>query len=165
MLMEKTASPLGEIILCAHGGALCGLWFAGQKYERRGVDASLGESAGDRAVLKKARRWLEGYFSGRAPAVDFALDPQGTAFQKRVWQELLSIPYRHTVSYGELAERIGCKSARAVGAAVGKNPISLIIPCHRVLGAAGRLTGYAGGVERKAFLLRLERDSSGPSDD
>lgn len=165
MLIEKTASPLGEIILCAHNGALRGLWFTGQKYEMRGIDLSFEEKSSDAAVLDKARCWLNDYFSGSEPRLDFPLDPQGTAFQKMVWLELLSIPYRHTVSYGELAERMGCKSARAVGSAVGKNPISLIIPCHRVLGAKGSLTGYAGGVERKAFLLRLEQDSSGPCDD
>ena len=165
MLIEKSSSPLGEVILCAHGGALRGLWFAGQKYESRGADLSLGESKGDKAVLDKARRWMDEYFSGNEPIVDFPLDPPGTAFQKTVWMELLSIPYRHTISYGELAERIGCKSARAVGSAVGKNPISLIIPCHRVLGAAGSLTGYAGGVERKKYLLEMEQYTSGLHDD
>lgn len=164
MLIEKTASPLGEIILCAHKAALTGLWFTGQKYEMRGAELSLEEERGDREVLTAARHWLDDYFSGKVPTLDFPLDPQGTPFQKRVWKELLSIPYRHTVSYGELAERMGCKSARAVGSAVGKNPISLIIPCHRVLGASGRLTGYAGGLERKAGLLRLEQDNSGLCD-
>ena len=161
MLIDSYPSPLGEIILCAHEGALRGLWFAGQKYERRGADMSLPERPGDAAALKKAARWLDAYFAGNEPVLAFPLDPQGTDFQKTVWMELLSIPYRHTLSYGELAQRLGCKSARAVGSAVGKNPISLIIPCHRVLGAGGRLTGYAGGVERKAFLLRLEQDNSG----
>lgn len=165
MLVEKITSPPGEIILCAHGGALRGLWFAGQKYEGRGAQLGLGESEGDKAVLERARKWIDAYFSGNEPTIDFLLDPQGTAFQKTVWMELLSVPYGETISYGKLAERIGCKSARAVGSAVGKNPISLIIPCHRVLGAAGSLTGYAGGVERKAFLLRLEQDSSGRCDD
>ena len=157
MLIESYSSPAGEIILCAHEGALRGLWFRGQKYEMRGVDSGLPETVGEAAVLDKARRWLNLYFAGGEPTLDFPLDPQGTAFQKLVWMELLSIPYRHTVSYGELAERIGCKSARAVGSAIGKNPISLIIPCHRVLGADGRLTGYAGGVERKIYLLDLEQ--------
>lgn len=161
MRIETFTSPLGEMILCAHGGALRGLWFAGQKYEQRGADVSLPETAGDAATLEKARRWLDAYFAGNEAAPDFPLDPQGTPFQKKVWMELLSIPYRHTLSYGELAKRLDCKSARAVGSAVGKNPISLIIPCHRVLGAGGRLTGYAGGVERKAFLLKLEQDNSG----
>lgn len=165
MLVETYTSPLGEIILCSHHGALRGLWFAGQKYELRGADMSLPQTAGDSAALEKVRLWLDEYFAGNEPSADFPLDPQGTPFQKKVWMELLSIPYRHTLSYSELAKRLGCKSARAVGSAVGKNPISLIIPCHRVLGANGRLTGYAGGVERKAFLLRLEQDNSGIPDD
>lgn len=164
MLFETYASPLGEIILCAHAGALRGLWFTGQKYEKRGVDMSLPETAGDAATLKKTARWLDAYFSGAETTPDFPLDPQGTAFQKSVWMELLTIPYRHTISYGELAQRLDCKSARAVGSAVGKNPISIVIPCHRVLGAGGRLTGYAGGLERKSFLLRLEQDKSGLCD-
>lgn len=161
--MEKKlyTSPLGEIILAAHGGALIGLWFEGQKYEQAGLeklDPAGADPERDQAVLDKAACWLGKYFAGEAPAVDFAVAPQGTAFQKRVWAALQAIPYGETVSYGALAEGLGCRSARAVGAAVGRNPVSVIIPCHRVLGSGGALTGYAGGLERKTALLELERN-------
>jgi len=158
MLIENYASPLGEIIISAHDGAICGLWFAGQKYEKRGIDESFAERPGDREVLEHCILWLDAYFSGAAPEIAFPLCPKGTAFQKKVWQELRLIPCGETATYGEIAERVGCKSARAVGGAVGKNPISILIPCHRVLGANSTLTGYAGGIERKIFLLDLEKD-------
>ena len=108
-------------------------------------------------VLLAARCWLDAYFAGERPGVaDVPLAPRGTAFQRRVWDALLAIPYGETRTYGELAVALG-SSARAVGSAVGKNPISVIVPCHRVLGAGGSLTGYAGGLERKRALLALER--------
>lgn len=157
MLIEKYSSPLGEIILCAHEGALTGLWFSGQKYELRNVDNSLKETAGDRDIVEKARHWLNEYFSGKVPSLDIPLRPQGTAFQKKIWTALLTIPHGETASYGDVAKIVGCRSARAVGTAVGKNPISLIIPCHRVIGSDGSLTGYAGGIERKKALLEMER--------
>ena len=100
--------------------------------------------------------WLEEYFRGKEPTIKVKLAPEGTPFQKRVWEELLTIPYGETLSYGELAKRLG-SSPRAVGSAVGRNPISLMIPCHRVLGSDGSLTGYAGGIERKKFLLEQEK--------
>lgn len=156
MTLEKYSSPAGSIILAAHEGAICGLWFEGQKYEKRGLDESLLPDAKDREVLARCVQWLDAYFSGKAQGIDFPLCPQGTAFQKKVWRELCSIPHGSTASYGDIARRIGCKSARAVGAAVGKNPISILVPCHRVLGADKSLTGYAGGIERKKFLLALE---------
>ena len=156
----KTAvyfSPLGEILLAAGEDALTGLWFVGQKYEGRGLPTDCERTElGTDVVLQSAARWLDDYFSGKAPEPHFELDPPGTAFQRRVWDELRNIPYGETVSYGDIAARLGCRSARAVGSAVGKNPISLIIPCHRVLGADGSLTGYAGGTERKRKLLELE---------
>ena len=156
----KTAivsSPLGEILLAAEGGALCGLWFVGQKYEGAGLPAGSapGPVSADPA-LEKAESWLESYFAGGNPKIDFPLAPRGTAFQRRVWAALTDIPRGETSSYGALAEKLGCRSARAVGAAVGRNPISILIPCHRVLGANGSLTGYAGGLERKRALLALE---------
>lgn len=157
MLFETCASPLGDIIICAHEGALRGLWFSGQKYECRGADRSLPETPGDRELLYRCRRWLEAYFAGSRPRCDFPLNPQGSEFQKRVWRRLEAIPYGETLSYGALAAAIDCKSARAVGGAVGKNPISLIIPCHRVLGSGGAITGYAGGTDRKIYLLALEK--------
>ena len=156
----KTAivpSPLGEILLAAEDGALCGLWFVGQKYEGAGLTAGStpGPVSAD-PVLEKAQAWLESYFDGANPEIGFPLAPRGTAFQRRVWAALTDIPHGQTRSYGALAERLGCGSARAVGAAVGRNPISVLIPCHRVLGANGSLTGYAGGLERKRALLKLE---------
>ena len=160
--MEKRSytSPLGEIILAAHAGALVGLWFKGQKYEQAGLEKLPAQPDGrgeDKAVLDEAARWLDEYFDGRAPAITFPLAPQGTDFQKRVWAELRAIPYGETATYGALAGRVGCRSARAVGAAVGRNPISILIPCHRLVGADGSLTGYAGGLERKKALLKLEK--------
>jgi len=157
MLIENYASPLGELIISAHDGAICGLWFAGQKYEKRGIDESLAESQGDREALGRCRLWLDSYFSGAAPEIDFPLCPNGTDFQKKVWQALRLIPYGKTATYGDIAEKLNCKSARAVGGAVGKNPISILIPCHRVLGTNAALTGYAGGIERKNYLLSLEK--------
>ena len=148
---------MGEVILCAHDGAIVGLWFAGQKYELRGMDESLDEREGDREVLTQCKTWLDDYFSGKAPEINFPLRPQGTEFQKKVWRELERIPYGKTLGYGDIAALVGCKSARAVGAAVGKNPISILIPCHRVLGANSALTGYAGGLERKIYLLAIEK--------
>ncbi len=157
MKTTTVPSPLGEIRLAAEDGALCGLWFTGQKYEAAGLpkDAEPVSADGDE-ILARAARWLTAYFAGENPAVDFPLEPRGTGFQKRVWRALPEIPYGKTTSYGGLAEKLGCRSARAVGAAVGRNPISILIPCHRVLGAGGGLTGYAGGLERKQALLTLE---------
>ena len=104
----------------------------------------------------EVRRWLDIYFSGHEPDFMPPLSLTGTAFQQRVWKELLTIPYGQTVTYGELARRLGCRSAQAVGGAVGRNPISIIVPCHRVIGANGNLTGYAGGLDKKRALLTLE---------
>lgn len=152
----KYASPLGEILIAAKGDALTGLWFAGQKDYAAGLGEAVSVMPEDRAPLRQAVHWLQEYFSGKEPEPGLCLAPEGTAFQKRVWAALQEIPYGETVSYAQIAERIGCKSPRAVGAAVGKNPISILIPCHRVIGSDGSLTGYAGGIERKKALLRLE---------
>ena len=151
-------SPLGRILLAAEDGALTGLWFAGQKYEGRGLPESCVSVSPDREeILAAAAEWLDSFFAGEIPELNFSLRPKGTPFQLRVWKALTEIPYGKTVSYGQLAEKLGCRSARAVGSAVGKNPISLIIPCHRVIGADGSLTGYAGGIDRKKQLLALEQ--------
>lgn len=152
------ASPLGEILLVSDGEALCGLYFEGQKYIPALPEAEKDPSL---PVFKSARAWLERYFAGEAPEEKVPLRAAGTAFQRAVWDLLKEIPYGATVTYGELAERLAARrgrpcSARAVGAAVGRNPISLIVPCHRVLGADGSLTGYAGGLARKRALLQLE---------
>ncbi len=111
----------------------------------------------DTPLSRRTQDWLDRYFAGENPAVDLPLAPTGTAFQLRVWRAVSDVAYGETVSYGELARRIGCRSARAVGAALGKNPIWILIPCHRVVGADGSLTGYAGGLEIKAALLAMEK--------
>ena len=157
-------SPLGKMLLAADDDGLMGAWFYGQRYFARGLEgAEKNERRGvpfDSPVLLAARRWLDAYFAGERPdAADVPLAPRGTAFQLRVWDALLSIPYGETRTYGELAAELG-SSPRAVGAAVGRNPISVIVPCHRVLGAGGSLTGYAGGLARKRALLELEQTTS-----
>jgi methylated-DNA-[protein]-cysteine S-methyltransferase len=149
-------SPLGEILLGFDDEALCGLHFVGQKYQ-----PAIGEcGARDDAhpVARRTAAWLERYFAGEAGAFDVPLRLDGTAFQRVVWRALLDIAHGQTASYGELARRIGRPAAvRAVGAAVGRNPVSIVVPCHRVVGSDGALTGYAGGLARKTALLGLER--------
>ena len=147
------ASPLGGITLASGGEALIGLWFDGQRRFGAGLGAERAEAR--LPVFDAAERWLEAYFSGVAPDFTPPLAPRGTAFQLRVWAALCRIPFGQTTTYGALARALGA-SPRAVGGAVGRNPVSLIIPCHRVLGSDGRLTGYAGGLERKRALLELE---------
>ena len=147
-------SPLGTLTVAEEKGALTALVIEGQKYADRHL-AGEGQEE-ETPVLRAAARWLDADFAGENPAVStLPLAPAGTAFQQRVWQELRRIPYGETESYGALAARLG-SSARAVGSAVGRNPLSILIPCHRVLAADGSLTGYAGGLENKAKLLRLE---------
>lgn len=153
------ASPLGEMTLVSDGTALVGLYFDGQKYAAEGLDATRTQK--NLPVFEEARRWLDVYFSGRKPDFTPPTAPAGTAFQQSVWEILRTIPYGQTVTYGAIARRIeqntGCRmSAQAVGGAVGRNPISILIPCHRVIGADGSLTGYAGGLDKKESLLRIE---------
>ena len=145
-------SPLGDIVLTSNGSALTGLRFA---------EATIGEPAQDIPPLADTCRWLDLYFSGAKPDFTPRLAPQGTPFQQSVWGELLAIPYGHTVSYGYIAQRLRCRSAQAVGGAVGRNPIALIIPCHRVIGSNGQLTGYAYGLDRKQWLLSHETQHIG----
>ena len=152
------SSPLGEIFIAADGEAVCGAWFTGQKYDRAGLRDMVLTGPENSPALSAALAWLTEYFRGKEPKIKVKLRPEGTPFQKRVWEELRTIPYGESLSYGELAKRLG-SSPRAVGSAVGRNPISLLIPCHRVLGSDGSLTGYAGGVERKKFLLEKEKNS------
>ena len=148
------ASPLGLLTIAAEGDALTAAVIEGQKYFERHL-AGEGQEK-ETPALRMARLWLDRYFAGeRMEPPAPALSPKGTAFQQRVWAALLEIPYGETESYGALAARLG-SSARAVGSAVGRNPISIFIPCHRVLAADGKLTGYAGGIENKRKLLRLE---------
>lgn len=151
-------NSLGEFLLVADGDALVGVYFLGQKHFPAAVPASGEPEPGD--VLNRAVRQLDEYAAGRRTDFDVPLAPQGTPFQRDVWQALRAIPHGVTVSYGELARRIGRpQSVRAVGAAVGRNPISVLIPCHRVVGADGGLTGYAGGLDKKRALLALEEAS------
>ena len=152
------SSPLGALLLVSDGEALCGLYFEGQKHYPAALEAA--EKA-DLAVFEATRAWLEAYFAGEKPCFAPPLRLDGTAFQRAVWELLREIPYGKTVSYGALAERLSARegkrcSARAVGGAVGRNSVSIIVPCHRVVGADGSLTGYAGGTERKRRLLEME---------
>ncbi|ULX52501.1 cysteine methyltransferase [Cupriavidus taiwanensis] len=151
-------SPLGTVLLRARDGHLTGLFFAGQKYHPAGVADSRDVPAADATVLERAAAELAEYFDGRRDTFTVPLRFGGSPFQQRVWQALLEIPCGATASYGELARTLGLPPthARAVGGAVGRNPLSVIVPCHRVLGSAGALTGYAGGIERKRALLRRE---------
>ena len=176
IVMLTYDSPLGPMTLAAEtgedlsaGGVLVGVWFDGQRHDRAGMDGRgaerafvIGPGSDDGpAVLADARTWLDRYFAGEDPGDPPALAPRGTDFQQRVWGRLLDIPRGATRAYGWIADAVEAEighrcSARAVGGAVGRNPISVIIPCHRVVGADGSLTGYAGGTDRKTRLLRLE---------
>ena len=153
-------SPLGGILLAADEIGVTGLWFEGQKYFARGLPVV--HTRQNTPALSEAKRWLEVYFTGREPDFMPPLHPIGSAFRQDVWDILLQIPYGQTTTYGEIARKLAQKqglsrmSAQAVGAAVGHNEISIIIPCHRVVGTNGSLTGYAGGIDKKVKLLRLE---------
>jgi len=152
----RRASPLGTMRLVARGGALVGAYFDGQKYDAREGDGWR-EAPGD-AVLREAGRQFDEYFAGKRARFDLALEPVGTEFQQRVWRAIAGVPAGETTSYGEIARRLGCPSSvRAVGAAIGRNPLIVVVPCHRIVGAGGALTGYAGGLERKRALLALEQ--------
>ena len=150
--MSSIDSPLGPVRVAARDGKLTGLWFRGQKHEPAPIPSE--RPAAD--LLQQVEGWLQAYFSGSVASMP-VLAPDGTPFQQRVWEALRRIPAGQTRSYGALAAAIGSpQSTRAVAAAIGRNPISLMIPCHRVVGADGQLTGYAGGVGRKQALLALE---------
>ena len=153
-------SPLGGITISSDGTALTGLWFDGQKYFASTLGANY--KTKDLPVFTEAKRWLDIYFSGREPDFTPPLSLNGSAFRMAVWQILQSIPYGKTITYGDIARQLAAQtgktkmSAQAVGGAVGHNPISIIVPCHRVVGAGGSLTGYAGGIDKKVQLLELE---------
>jgi methylated-DNA-[protein]-cysteine S-methyltransferase len=147
-------TPLGPMTLAATERGLAGAWFDGQAHHPGLLDAP--QEAGQR-WLRAASRQLADYFGGRRQRFDLPLDPQGSDFQRAVWRLLAAIPSGATRGYGALAAELGKpQAARAVGAAVGRNPLSIVIPCHRVLGSGGQLTGYAGGLDRKRALLALE---------
>ena len=154
-------SPLGGITIASDGESLTGLWFDGQKY----FGDTLSGEYENRSLLvfEQTKQWLDIYFSGKEPNFTPELKMIATEFRKEVWEIMLAIPYGQTMTYGEIAEKISLKrglvrmSAQAVGGAVGHNSISLIIPCHRVVGSDGSLTGYAGGIDKKLQLLTLEK--------
>ena len=157
--IQHYQSPLGGILLAADEVGLVGLWFDGQKYFANTLPAETVQE--NTPILTEATRWLDLYFAGRVPDFTPPLHPAGSAFRKAVWDILLTIPYGQTVTYGDIAKQLAAQqggrvSAQAVGGAVGHNKVSLIIPCHRVVGANGSLTGYAGGIDKKIKLLELE---------
>ena len=155
-------SPIGSITISSNGTALTGLWFDGQKYFAQTLSEPYEEKL--LPVFEDTIKWLDIYFGGAVPDFTPELSVQSTPFRKAVYDILLTIPYGQTITYGEIAANLGHQmgkkkmSAQAVGGAVGHNPISIIIPCHRVVGADGKLTGYAGGLKRKQFLLDIERN-------
>ncbi len=156
MTTQILPTPLGDMLAAAENGALCGLWFVGQRYfPAESAQWPTATGAPTEPVFQATRAWLDDCFAGRSTAKAPPLAPRGTPFQQKVWAALLEIPRGQTATYGSIAAALG-SAPRAVGNAVGHNPISLIIPCHRVLGSGGALTGYAGGVERKKALLALE---------
>ena len=154
-------SPLGNILLAADETCLTGLWFEGQKYYAKGLNTDF--ITKKTPVFEETKHWLDIYFSGNEPAFTPPLHLVGTDFQEDVWAILLKIPYRHTTIYSGIAKEVAAKrglkniSAQAVGGAVGRNPISIIVPCHRVIASNGSLTGYAGGIDKKTYLLEIEK--------
>lgn len=155
-------SPLGGILLSADDKGLTGLWFDGQKYFAYGLVELEACEEQENSILTEAKHWLDTYFSGKEPDFDLPISLSGTDFQKKVWGILCTIPYGKTMTYGQIAAQLAAEqgaahmSAQAVGGAVGHNPLSIIVPCHRVVGANGSLTGYAGGIDCKIKLLTLE---------
>lgn len=154
-------SPLGPIMMASDGEALSGLWFVGQKYFADGIEGEYTEKS--LPIFDEVIRWLDIYFKGHEPGFTPLILMKTTSFRKAVWEVMLTIPYGKTMTYGEIANVIAKKrniskmSSQAVGGAVSHNPISLIIPCHRIVGADGSLTGYAGGIDKKRQLLELEK--------
>ena len=161
-MLAYMESPMGELMMASDGTSIKGLWFKEQKYFASEIERN-GTVQNDAEVFAKADEWLQKYFAGERPDPgELPLDPDGSDFRKEVWDILLSIPYGETLTYGQIGEMIARErgidkmSAQAVGGAVGHNPISIIIPCHRVIGRDGSLTGYAGGLDVKKQLLTLE---------
>ena len=158
--VNRYQSPIGKILLAADDTGLTGLWFEGQKYFGLYLDKEHEER--ELPVFEQAKQWLDVYFSGREPDFKVPLHFIGPDFQKEVWEILYSIPYGQTTTYGEIAKQLAAKrglkhmSAQAVGGAVSHNEISILVPCHRVVGTNGSLTGYAGGIDKKIALLKLE---------
>ena len=167
--MDKTvfykieySSPLGKLTICAKNNHLVGLWIEGQKYFANTVNVEM-ISEDSLEIFKKTKKWLDEYFKGNRPNIKYLnLSPIGNEFRQSVWKILCKIPYGEVITYGDIAKELAKQkgiermSAQAVGGAVGHNPISIIIPCHRVIGKNGKLTGYAGGLNAKKYLLNLE---------
>jgi len=160
--MTTYPSPLGHITLACEGDCLAGLWLEGQKYYGAGILKEAKENSAS-AIFRDTKEWLDRYFAGRKPIPsELPLAPAGSDFRQAVWHILCEIPYGKVITYGDIAKKMAAQmniksmSAQAVGGAVGHNPISIIIPCHRVVGTNGSLTGYAGGIDKKQKLLTLE---------
>ena len=153
-------SPLGTMMMTSDGKRLTGLSFSdvgNGEWTKNDVQRERNNGQGTSPVFQQAKEWLDMFFSGKEPDFTPTMLMVGTPFRKRVWELLLAIPFGHTQTYGDIAQRLGNTSARAVGNAVGHNPFALIVPCHRIVGKGGSLTGYAAGIDRKAWLLRHER--------
>ncbi|WDR88089.1 methylated-DNA--[protein]-cysteine S-methyltransferase [Burkholderia ambifaria] len=157
-LAHLIPSPLGDIAIRIEDDALTGLFFVGQKYYPSLAIAPEVDARNASSLVRKVAEEVADYFTGTRETFSVPIHLRGTAFQRSVWKELLAIPFGELVSYGDITERVGLpmSAARAVGGAVGRNPVSIMVPCHRVIGASGSLTGYAGGIERKRALLSLE---------
>lgn len=154
MYIDEYDSPLGKLYLVSDDTSLLGLWIEGQKHFLRKVNQPIHKET---KIIKETKQWLDAYFQGKEPKMNLSLNPQGTSFQKQVWDILCTIPYGQTMTYKEIANTFSSKmSAQAIGQAVGHNPISILIPCHRVIGTNGKLTGYAGGIDKKEWLLKHE---------
>ena len=153
-------SPISKLLLASDEESIIGLWLEGQKYYGSNI-VDKAEYADDLPVFTTASNWLDRYFNGENPAIsELPLAPIGSDFRKSVWKILCNIPYGKCITYGDIAKKLNMNCAQAVGGAVGHNPISIIIPCHRVVGAGGSLTGYAGGIDKKIHLLRHEGAAS-----
>ena len=150
-------SPLGSIIIESDGEAITSLWFCREQNSATQGEYAPKATTTPPPIIEETLQWLDDYFAGKLPCNMPRLNPQGTDFQKRVWQALLTIPYAQTKTYGEIAQMVDCRSAQAVGQAVEANPIALIIPCHRVIAAHGKIGGYEYGIEIKKKLLELEQ--------
>ena len=150
-------SPIGKILIVSDGEAICAVWFYGQKHFLASIRDEVIKKD-DLPIFEKVKLWFDNYFKGFNPEINFRLEPMGSEFRLKVWKILSEIPYGQTVTYGEIASMLSkTMSAQAVGGAVGHNPIAILIPCHRVLGSNGKLTGYAGGIDKKMELLKIEK--------
>ncbi|MEE1411870.1 MAG: methylated-DNA--[protein]-cysteine S-methyltransferase [Bulleidia sp.] len=156
-------SPIGKIVMIANENAITGIYFENQRYFPENIQDSCIEQ--ETVILHNCAQWLNDYFQGNTSVFPYPLDPKGTPFQKRIWNILMEIPYGTTWSYAKVCERyctvynVKTMSIQAVGSAIGHNPVSILIPCHRVIGSNGKLTGYAGGLDRKKYLLELEKNN------